>query len=124
MGILPLATNCPPARRTAEANGAAQVFSHTNTAAELPGSIAAATAVTSSSLSSLERAVLVLLQDQQVKHPDELPLHQISKGRGDLAVEPAAGELDNDPVNRAKLIDGFGLVRRSPPSRSTILRAP
>ena len=49
----PLATSWPPERRTAEANGAAQRFSQTSTAAELPGSIAAATAVTSSSLSSI-----------------------------------------------------------------------
>jgi hypothetical protein len=52
LGIRPLATSCPPEWRTAEANGAAQVFSQTSTAAELLGSTAAAAAVTWFPLSS------------------------------------------------------------------------
>src|SRR5436305_2864412 len=37
-GMRPLATSWPPDRRTAEANGAAQLLSYTSTAATLPGS--------------------------------------------------------------------------------------
>ena len=42
IGILPVAISCPPARRAAEANGAAQMFSQTSTPAVLPFSIASA----------------------------------------------------------------------------------
>ena len=36
IGIRPLATNCPPDRRTAAPNGAAQTFSQISTAATAP----------------------------------------------------------------------------------------
>ena len=49
IGIRPLAMSCPPARRMAEAKGAAHVFSYTSTAATLPGVMAAARCSTSSS---------------------------------------------------------------------------
>ena len=52
-GMRPLATSWPPAWRTAAPKGAAHLFSHTSTPAELPGSTAAATAPTSSSLRSI-----------------------------------------------------------------------
>lgn len=37
VGIRPLVTSSPPDRRTAEPKGAAHMFSHTSTAAALPG---------------------------------------------------------------------------------------
>ena len=52
MGIRPLAMSCPPARRMAEANGAAHRFSQIRTPAVLPGSMAAARSATSSAANS------------------------------------------------------------------------
>ena len=87
-----MAISWPPERRAADANGAAHRFSQISTPAVLPGSIAAARWTTSSSASSsasfgldrlqlaelgdvgelhgLDRAVLVLGQDQDVDHAD------------------------------------------------------
>jgi hypothetical protein len=57
VGIRPLATNCPPDRRTAEPNGAALVFSHISTAAALPGSSDSPISATSSSASRTARSL-------------------------------------------------------------------
>ena len=51
-GRRPLATSWPPDFRSATATGAAQRFSHTSTAADVPGSSAAAASWMSSSPSS------------------------------------------------------------------------
>ena len=51
MGMRPLAISWPPARRAADAKGAAQRFSHTITPATVPGSMAAARCSTSSAAS-------------------------------------------------------------------------
>jgi hypothetical protein len=79
----PLATSWPPLWRTAEANGTAQVFSHTSTPAERPGSIAAAMAVTSSSLSSIASCVSPMVT---VEYETTLPrgsARAASSGRGE-----------------------------------------
>ncbi len=52
MGLRPLAMSCPPARRAADANGAAHRFSHTTTPATVPGSMAAPKWATSSAASN------------------------------------------------------------------------
>jgi hypothetical protein len=74
IGMRPPAISWPPARRAAEANGAAQVFSQTRIPATLPGSIAAAKWTTSSvevvDLKGFDRSVRGLLEDQQVENSD------------------------------------------------------
>ncbi len=95
-GIRPLATSCPPERRTAEPNGAAQVFP-TSTAAELPGSIG--------QLERFDAAVVVLLQDEQVVDPYHSTVDEVAQRRRDLTVELATGELHHDPVHRTQLVE-------------------
>ena len=149
IGMRPLATSWPPDSRTAVPKGAAQVFSQTSTAAELPGSIAAATVghvvlaeehrelasyprsspisavVEVGQLERLERTVLVLLQDQEVEHTDQPAFDEVRQRRRDLTVEPAAGELDHDPVDRpssvmvASVMPGSSLGARAVPRVGT-----
>ena len=56
MGSRPLATSWPPERRRATATGAAQRFSHTSTAADVPGSRTLAASCRSSKPSRPEEA--------------------------------------------------------------------
>ena len=136
IGIRPFATSWPPARRTAEPNGAAHVFSQTSAAATLPGSIAAArwamsssARISASSASSLRRspsswevvelhrldvAVLVLLEDQEIEHADQFDIGEPGELGGDLAgeIRLARRELDHDKVDRPKLIK-LGCSHRS-----------
>ena len=92
MGMRPEATSWPPARRAAEANGAAHLFSQTITPAVVPLSIDSARWMTSSAarisaisvsrcaqlvghlevvdLERLDGSVVGLLQDQQVEQPN------------------------------------------------------
>ena len=129
IGILPLAMSWPPARRAAEANGAAQRFSKTIAPAQLPLSIDAARLATSSadrisaispssarrsstvSRSSisirLENAVAVLVDDQQVEEPDRAVLDEGGEFGRHLTGEVGAvgRELDDEVVDRAELIE-------------------
>src|SRR3954470_4703976 len=114
-----LATSWPAERHTAEADGAAQMFSQMSTPAELPGSIAAASEFTSSSrtaspapthmsaiLRSLPHPGQKARTPQVIRrhpsstptgHTDQITLDQIEQRRCDLPVEPAAWELDHNP---------------------------
>jgi hypothetical protein len=128
IGMRPVATSWPPARRIADANGAAHEFSQTNTPAMLPGSIASAIAATSSSASSsatfecaelpdltvvevgqlerLVRSVGVLAHDEQVEHAHEPALNKLVQRRCHLPRELAlpSRELDHHVVDRPILI--------------------
>src|SRR5215218_8650326 len=130
MGIRPLAISCPPERRAADANGAAQRFSQTSTPAVLRGSMAAARCSTSSSANSsaswaldglqlsefadvgelrrLDGTVLVLGEDQYVDHADRSGVDQREQLCGHLAGEVARScwELDDQVVDGSEVIEG------------------
>ena len=131
MGMRPLAMSWPPARRAAEANGAAHEFSHTSTPAVVPGSMAAARWAMSSAASSsaiwvsatrrsscgvqigdlggLDRPVRALLQDQQIEHPDELGVHQPADLGRHLAskIRDSRWELDHQVVHWSQFVDVY-----------------
>ena len=79
----PLATSWPPERRTAPANGAAQVFSKTSRAAEVPGSSAPPASAMSSSESSPEAAPSKIASSALAADVGQLPT-------GDGAASPLA----------------------------------
>ena len=139
IGIRPSAMSWPPERRAADANGAAHRFSQMSTPAVLPGSMAAARCTTSSSASSsassassclqraevvdvgelhrVDRAVLVLGQDQHVDHADGSGVDEREQLVGHLAGEVARSrrELDDDVVDGAEFIQGcVGHVHTDP----------
>ena len=137
IGIRPWAMSWPPERRAADANGAAHRFSQMSTPAVLPGSIAAARCSTSSAASSsassassclqlararhvgqlhrLDRAVVVLGQDEHVDHADGAGLDQGEQLRRHLAGEVARArrELDDDVVDGAQFVQRCLGHRRS-----------
>ena len=127
-GMRPLATSWPPERRTAAANGAAQVFSKTSSAAEVPGSSAAPASSTSSSdeqarggaledrqlghlaaevgqLEAGDGAVLGLGDEGEVEDPDQAAVDQVDQVRRRLAVGLAAGPLDQQVIDRSHLTE-------------------
>ena len=120
-GMRPLVTSWPPDRRTAEPNGAAHVFSHTSTAAELPGSSTLPISSTSDSakhrkirlrraqltdlavvgiaqLRSLHRPVHVLAEQQQVQRAPHRVAVQIKAASSD-AISPR--EIRRFPAGNA-----------------------
>ena len=124
----PLATSWPPERRTALAKGAAQVFSKTSRAAEVPGSKAPAASSMSSSESSPgsgaledhqlrhlatevgdlqpgDGAVLGLGDEGEVEDPDQPAVDQVDQVGRHLAVGLAARPLDQQVVDRSHLIE-------------------
>jgi hypothetical protein len=103
-GMRPLATSCPPERRRAAATGAAQRFSHTSTAAEVPGSSAAAASwevlvaqrargrplevgegrghlLEITNINCRHRPVLTLGHERDVQDPDNAAIHEIQQQR-------------------------------------------
>src|SRR4051794_32457904 len=111
IGMRPSAISWPPARRAAEANGAAHRFSQINTPAVLPGLhrrrevvdvfcrqqlaelrldlLQRSEVVDVGELHRVDRPVLVLEQDQRVDHPDGASLYQCDQLRCHLAGEVA-----------------------------------
>ena len=146
IGIRPLAMSWPPERRAADANGAAHRFSKMSTPAVLPGSMAAARWSTSSAASSsassasmdcsspsssisdelggVDRAVLVLVEDQDVDDADRSGVDEPEQLRRHLAGEVlrAGRKLDHHVVNRAELVKRcvrhVGMRHQSPPRRA------
>ena len=140
-GMRPLATSWPPDRRTATATGAAQRFSQTSTAADVPGSRAAAASSRSSSPSSPDdapsnsanpsppvqgpdlerdhRAVLVLGHEGDVEDADDAAIDEIEQQRRDLAVRLAPRPFEDDVVDGAHLLE---IVERHSSSFTPLLR--
>ena len=131
VGIRPLPSSSPPDRRTAEPNGAAQVFSQTSTAAALPGSsdcpdlldvllgeqnrevalqraqLADLAVVGIAQLCGLDRAVISLREHHQVKHPNGVAVDQRLQLGCHLAreVRLVRRESDDQVVDRPELIN-------------------
>ena len=145
IGIRPEATSWPPARRAAEANGAAHVFSHTSTPAVLPFSIASARWATSSaarisaispsnarssstsSRSSISNASIVpsssLCRISRSSSPNRAGLDERGQlGRhlpGEVALP--SRKLHDEVVHRTQLVDVGVAHRTLLPGRSEIL---
>ena len=128
IGIRPLATSCPPERRSATANGAAQRFSHTSTPATVPGSSAVGGLLEVvrteqagrgalelrepfpiGELGEVERAhgaVLALGQEREVEDADQAAIDQVQQQRHDLARDRlVAVPLEHHIVDRSQLFD-------------------
>ena len=126
-GIRPLATSSPPERRTAATNGAAQLFSKTSSAAEVPGSSTAPASLDvlvaeqarggafedrqlgdfAAEVGELERGdlpVLVLGDEDEVEDPDQAAVDQVDQVRRHLAVRLLPGPLDQQVVDRPYLV--------------------
>ena len=107
------------------------MFSQTSSAAELPGSIAAASEINVvlaqhvrdvdlefldlagdafvdvTEFEALDRAVRVLGDEDEVEHSHEITIDEVAQRGCDVAVELVPRELDDDVVDRPELIDGF-----------------
>src|SRR4029450_8840998 len=123
MGIRPLAISWPPARRAADAKGAAHRFSQMSTPAVLPGSIAfarcstssaarrsascASTVASSPSSPTSGGSILVLGQDQYVDHADGSGVDQREQLFRHLPGEVARPrwKLDHEVVDRTEFIE-------------------
>ena len=123
----PLATSWPPELRTAAAKGAAQRFSKTSRAAEVPGSSALAASPMSSSSSSPEEApskaakldlvaevgdlqrrdgaVLGLGDEGEVEDADQAAVDEVDQVRHRLAGRLASRPLDEQVIDRSHLTE-------------------
>ena len=131
----PLATSWPPERRTALANGAAQVFSKTSSAAEVPGSSALAgladvvvgeqprggaledgqlghVAAEVGDLEAGDGAVLALGDEGEVEDADQAAVDQVDQVRRHLAVRLAARPLDQEVIDRSHLTEVVAVQSR------------